>query len=342
MTTPAKLRVGLIGARGYVGSELIALIAGHPRLDLAFASSRALAGQRVGDALPADPAARAARDRDLGAAGDVVFAALGPAQVAERPAEVYILALPNGLAGDYVAAIDAADRRDAVIIDVSADHRFAERWVYGQPERFRSQLAGARRIANPGCYATAAQLAIWPIVDHLAGPPHIFGVSGYSGAGTRPSPKNDPAVLRDNLLPYALTGHVHQREVARHLDHPVYFTPHVAPFFRGITVTVSMVLREPATRADLAELYGQRYRDEPLIRFLGEDIPQVRDIAQHHHVEVGGLSVDATDPRRVVVVATIDNLLKGAATQAVQNINLALDLGELSGIMDDAESARER
>src|SRR5690606_2748637 len=102
---------------------------------------------------------------------------------------------------------------------------------------------------NPGCYATAMQLAISPLLDRLAGPPQCFGVSGYSGAGSTPSDKNDVDKLRDNLMPYALADHLHEREVSRHLGVPVEFMPHVAPHFRGITMTVNMHLREPLALA---------------------------------------------------------------------------------------------
>ena len=124
-----------------------------------------------------------------------------------------------------MAAFDFANQADPVIIDLSADYRFDPSWYYGLPELTRARHAGQRRISNPGCYATAMQLAIAPMLDVLDGPVQCFGVSGYSGAGTTPSDKNDPGKLRDNLMPYALTGHVHEREVSTQLHHPVEFMP---------------------------------------------------------------------------------------------------------------------
>src|SRR5690606_6347899 len=174
---------------------------------------------------------------------------------------------------------------------------------------------------NPGCYATAMQLAISPLLDRLAGPPQCFGVSGYSGAGSTPSDKNDVDKLRDNLMPYALTDHMHEREVSRHLGVPVEFMPHVAPHFRGITMTVNLWL-DQAMKADaIRELYRERYAGEPLVRVL-DDAPWVSNIAGKHGAELGGFTV-APGGKRVVVVATLDNLLKGAATQAMQNLNNA-------------------
>jgi N-acetyl-gamma-glutamyl-phosphate reductase common form len=175
------------------------------------------------------------------------------------------------------------------------------------------------------------QLAIAPMLDLLDGPVQCFGVSGYSGAGTTPSDKNDPDKLRDNLMPYALTGHVHEREVTRHLGHPVEFMPHVAPHFRGITLTANLHLREPVQREAAVARYRERYAGEPLVR-VGTDAPWVSAIAGAHHVDLGGFAV-ADDGRRLVVVATIDNLLKGAATQALQNLNLAFGLDETLGIV---------
>ena len=191
-----------------------------------------------------------------------------------------------------------------------------------------------------GLYATAAQLGLLPLVPGVAESaaavladghmPHIFGVSGYSGAGTGTSEKNDRDVLRHNLLPYALTGHIHEREVSHQLGTPCHFSPHVAAFFQGINLTICAKLREPVEADAVREQYTRFYADEPLVR-VHEGTPYVRDNVGEHHVTVGGFTVDAPSSR-VVVVSTIDNLLKGAATQALQNINIALGLPELAGL----------
>ena len=198
------------------------------------------------------------------------------------------------------------------------------------PELTRAHYRGEKRIANPGCYATAMQLAIAPLKDQLAAPPACFGVSGYSGAGTTPSDRNDPEKLRDNLMPYALTDHVHEREVTRHLGVPVEFLPHVAPHFRGITLTANLWLQRPLAREAIEKIYRDFYAGELLVRIVDE-APWVSRIAGRHHAEIGGFAL-APGGKRVVVVATLDNLLKGAATQAMQNSNLALGLDEMSGI----------
>ncbi|MGH8085944.1 MAG: N-acetyl-gamma-glutamyl-phosphate reductase [Lysobacter sp.] len=311
-----RILIGIVGARGHVGVELIRLVAAHPRFELAFVSSRALDGQRVADHNP-------------GYSGDLRYSSPDYDQLPDLGADAVVLALPNGKAARCVAAFDAAVST-ALLIDLSADYRFDQAWYYGLPELTRGDYAGQRRISNPGCYATAMQLAIAPMFDVLEGPAQCFGVSGYSGAGTTPSDKNDPDKLRDNLMPYALTGHVHEREVSARLGHPVEFMPHVASHFRGITVTTNMHLARAFDRDEVVARYRDRYTDEPLVRVLDE-APWVSAIAGEYHVEIGGFTLSA-DGRRLVVVATEDNLLKGAATQALQNLNRAFALPELSGI----------
>lgn len=303
--TSQTASVGLVGARGHVGGELVRLLAGHPRLALTRAASR----QNVGDRLQDGP----------------VLEDMSPEAVASWPVDVVILALPNEVSRDYVPHL----RPDVVAVDLSYDHRFDEpEWAYGLPERTRERIAGARRIANPGCYATGIQLGLGPLGGLLAGPPHAFGVSGYSGAGTTPSPRNDPARLQGNMLPYALTNHQHEREAAHQLGHRLCFTPHVGAWFRGISLTLSAPLAHPTSSDDLHALFDRAYADEPRIK-ITESIPEVRDIAGSHDLHIGGFAVD---DRRAVFVVTLDNLLKGAATQALQNINLALGLPEHLGI----------
>ncbi len=319
MTT--KKTLGIVGARGHTGAELIRLVARHPGLELAFVSSRELDGQRVAD-------------HNDAYAGELRYENLDPAAAAAKGADAVVLALPNGKAGAYVEALDA-QAPQTVIVDLSADYRFDPAWYYGLPELTRGRYAGQKRISNPGCYATAMQLAITPLLERLAGPPQCFGVSGYSGAGTTPSDKNDPELLRDNLMPYALADHMHEREVGCHLGVPVEFMPHVAPHFRGITMTINLWLQQPAKLDEIRALYRERYAGEPLVRVIDE-APWVSRIAGRHGVEIGGFTL-APGGKRLVVVSTLDNLLKGAATQAMQNLNLALGYGELTGIpMEEA------
>ena len=315
MATTQK-SVGIVGARGHTGAELIRLIVAHPSLDLAFVSSRELDGQRV-DA------------HNDAYAGDLHYENLDAQAVVAKRAGVVVLALPNGKAASFVEAIDAA-APDAVIVDLSADHRFDRTWYYGLPELTRDRWRGERRISNPGCYATAIELTVAPMKEVLAAPPVCFGVSGYSGAGTTPSDKNDPDKLRDNLMPYALTGHIHEKEASFQLGVPIEFMPHVAPHFRGLSVTTNLYLSRAMKREDVLARFRDAYGAEKLVHIV-DDPPWVSRIARRHDAEIGGFALSA-DGRRVVIVATLDNLLKGAATQAMQNINLALGFDEYVAI----------
>ncbi len=300
--------VGVVGARGYTGSELLKLLGGHPGLSVEYAGSREKAGRPVPEI------------------DQLTFGDLDAEGVAQLGLDAVFLALPDGVGRPFTSALPA----DTVIVDISSDHRF-DSWIYGLPELNRAKIAGARRVANPGCYATVMQLVLAPFVNDLDGVPAVFGVSGYSGAGTTPSTKNDPARLADNLLPYKLVGHNHEREATRHLGHPVRFMPHVHQAFRGLLITSHIPLSTPITRAEAMQRLVDAYADEPLID-IHERIPELRDGVGRLGVVLGGVEV-SEDGRNVVVVGAEDNLLKGAAVQAVQNLNLAFGLPEFAAIL---------
>lgn len=321
-TTEKRGKVALIGARGYVGQNLISLIDKHPHLDLALVSSRELNGQKLAGYNKAN----------------IVYSNLQTEDILEleknKEIDVWVMALPNGVCKPFVDALESVEGSTSKIIDLSADYRFdtTGEWVYGLPELIdRSLIANARKISNPGCYATAAQVAISPMVKYAAGTPTVFGVSGYSGAGTKPLKKNDVAYLTDNLVPYSLTDHIHEKEVSKQLGLDIAFIPHVALWFQGISATVSIPIQPKSlTSRDIRQIYQERFQEEKLIEVTGE-APVVKDISGRHGVVVGGFAVNSAE-NRVVVVATIDNLLKGAATQCLQNINLAMGYGEYDGI----------
>ncbi|KAL9092887.1 MAG: hypothetical protein Q9165_004305 [Trypethelium subeluteriae] len=312
--------IALIGARGYTGQALIELLNTHPNMDLRHVSSRELAGKKL-----------QGYDKR-----EIIYENLTPEDI-RRMAEkgdidCWVMALPNGVCKPYVDAIDESGK-DTLVIDLSADYRFDSSWTYGLPEIVeRSLIAKAKRISNPGCYATAAQVGIAPLLPFIAPgqQPVVFGVSGYSGAGTKPSPKNDVANLTNNLIPYSLTDHIHEREISRQLGIEVAFIPHVAVWFQGIHHTINIPLASPMAARDIRNLYQDRYAGESLIKTIGES-PLVKNISGKHGVEVGGFAVHSSG-KRVVVNATIDNLLKGAATQCLQNMNLSLGYAEFEGI----------
>lgn len=307
------IRVGVVGARGHVGSELVPILCRHPEVEIAWVTSSGSAGARVADTFPDAPAG-------------LTFVAPSPALLRESPVDVAVLALPNGQAPAW-----AEGAGDTLLVDLSSDHRFDAGWVYAQPDRFAAGIAGARRLACPGCYATAAQLAVHPLRERARGPVSVFGVSGYSGAGTTPSERNDPEVLRDNLLPYALVDHAHERELRRHTGLDVRFAPHVAAFFRGLSCTVMIDLDAPLAPAAVTRLYREAYAGSRFVE-VSATPPRPRDLVGSHGVRVGE-PVSGDDGRRVVVVAALDNLLAGAASQAVRAMNLALGLDETLGVL---------
>lgn len=317
-SNPKPSRVALIGARGYTGQALIDLISKHPHLDLRNVSSRELAGQKL----------KGYNKREI----TYENLSVDDVKRMEEAGQIdcWVMALPNGVCKPFVDAINGVGK-NSVIVDLSADYRFDNGWTYGLPELVnRSSIAQATRIANPGCYATAAQVGIAPLLEHLDGQPTVFGVSGYSGAGTKPSPKNDVENLTNNLIPYSLTDHIHEKEISAQLGTNIAFIPHVAVWFQGITHTINIPLKQQMTSRDIRNIYQERYAGEKLIKIVGE-APLVKHIAGRHGVEVGGFAVHSSG-KRVVVIATIDNLLKGAATQCLQNMNLALGYSEYEGI----------
>ena len=309
-TNKSPAKVALIGARGYTGQNLISLIDSHPFLELSHVSSRQNAGKKL----------------EGYNKSEIIYSNLQIDDIkkleSEGAVDVWVMALPNKVCEPFVEAIESVANGKSKIVDLSADHRFVPEteWSYGLPElNNREAIANAKKIANPGCYATGAQVAIAPLSEYITGLPTVFGVSGYSGAGTTPSPKNDPKFLNNNLIPYSLTNHIHEREISTRLGLEVAFVPHVAQWFQGISHTISIPIKKNSLSSEqIKALYTEFYANEKLVH-VADDIPLVKDVSGTHGVVVGGFKVnDAKD--RVVVCATIDNLLKGAATQCLQNI----------------------
>ncbi|KAI0295691.1 bifunctional acetylglutamate kinase/N-acetyl-gamma-glutamyl-phosphate reductase [Russula brevipes] len=341
-------RLALIGARGYTGQALTMLLSGHPFLNLTHVSSRQLAGY------PLEGYTKAPATYSNLSIEDV--------QRMEKNGDVdaWVLALPNGAAKPFVDAIDrgSAERtgggeEGSVVVDLSADYRFESGWTYGLPELYsRETIRAAKRIANPGCFATSTQLLIAPLLPYLARPawPSVFAMSGYSGAGTvagaqdpdgrpRTVPKISAESLDGGVRPYALTDHIHEREAGVHLSRllapgademRVAFVPTVTSWYSGIVSVLSMPLSEPLSARELKALYEKTYAEDKLVR-IQKDIVEVKDVQDQHGWVVGGFQVHSRGDR-AVVVGGLDNLLKGAATQCLQNLNLALGYEEYAGI----------
>ncbi|KAI0338317.1 bifunctional acetylglutamate kinase/N-acetyl-gamma-glutamyl-phosphate reductase [Trametopsis cervina] len=344
-TTQPK-RLALIGARGFTGQTLTSLLSQHPHIELAHVSSRQLEGYSLQEYTK----------------GDLKYSNLsvGDVERMEKDGEVdaWVMALPNGVCKPFVDAIDkGASQRTSgeksVIVDLSADYRFEDGWTYGLPELYgRDAIRASKRISNPGCYATSTQLLVAPLLPYIDTQawPTIFGVSGYSGAGTVAGPaapdgrpttaaKVTPESLFGGIRPYALTDHIHEREAGRHLSRllgthespiKVAFVPTVATWFSGIVSTMSMPLNQSITAREVKELYENKYSAERLIT-IKKEVPTLLDIENKHGWTVGGFQVHS-EGDRAVVVGGLDNLLKGAATQCLQNLNIALGYDEYAGI----------
>ena len=310
------IKVGLAGGRGYVGQELLGLLAGSPDYEVVYVGSRSSAGKTVTSEYPDSRC-------------DLTFADLSSESIQSCAADAWVIAQPNGKADQFVQLFDESIR----IIDISSDFRFDETWTYGLPELNQAAIQTNSRVANPGCYATATQLALLPLINQVTGVPTAFGISGYSGAGRTPSDKNNPDRLANNILPYSLTDHTHEREVSRHLQRAVRFMPHVASFFRGITITVNVKMADEIEETELLPLFEDYYKSFPLVQ-VTDSIPEIQQVAGTNRAVVGGFAVDPRDRRRVAIVSVIDNLRKGAASQAVQNMNLMFGFPSEKGLVE--------
>jgi N-acetyl-gamma-glutamyl-phosphate reductase len=329
------MRVGVAGASGYAGTELLRLLAAHPVLEVAVATAERHEGEALAERVPALAAAYPA----------MRYAPTTPAALAGL--DVVFVALPHGRSAALAAEV--LDQ-GALVVDLGADLRLdADTWAahYGGPhpepalltqavcglvERHRDALRGARLVAVPGCYPTAAALAMGPLVDAgLVGPGTVVvdAISGASGAGTALDEALHFPALADDVAAYALCGHRHTPEMERELDRAVLFTPHLAPLDRGLLATCTAAASDRAgTAAAMAALHDA-YDDEPFV---------VVTEAPPHPKAVRGTNVAhvtaRVDERTTTVLAlgAIDNLGKGAAGQAVQAANVALGLDETAGL----------
>lgn len=363
-----RVAVGIVGASGYTGGELLRLLAGHPRARVKAVTSRSLAGRPVGEVFP-----------NLGSVyPELVFAATDSPE-AVAGCEVVFLTVPAGAAmGLAPILVDGGAR----VIDLGADFRFTDpgvysAWygqahtcpellaeaVYGLPEFFRERLATARIVGNPGCYPTATALAVWPALAAGLAEPHdliIDAKSGVSGAGRHPAPDYHFPEVTESLRAYKVAGHRHTPEIeqlvgaALQVAAPaggpaaglgggpaageggaaavsVTFTPHLIPLSRGMLVTAYLRLKPRVGAAEVVEVYRRRYASEPMVNFLeGEALPQTKAVAGSNRADVA-VRVD-TRTGRLIALAAIDNLVKGASGQAIQNLNVLCGFPETEGL----------
>jgi N-acetyl-gamma-glutamyl-phosphate reductase len=336
------IKVGIYGATGYTGLELLRILQRHPSASVSYATSESQAGARLCDVFPVPDQ----RPLVTGVEAD------------PRLVDAVFCCLPHGAAMQTVAAARAAGTR---VIDLSADFRLQdlavyEEWyglahmapdlvreaVYGLPEVHREQIRGAYLVANPGCYPTSVLLGLYaPVKAGLLsdGPLIADSKSGVSGAGRKPGLKTHFVEANENLSPYNVgRAHRHLPEMAQEIDRMggngerLIFSPHLVPLSRGILSTLYLPVSPSLTLEDLHNVYREIYAGEPFVWLLPAG--QLSSISHAVRTNRCVLSLTLVRPGQLIVCSAIDNLVKGAAGQAVQNFNLMFGLEESLGLMD--------
>jgi N-acetyl-gamma-glutamyl-phosphate reductase len=308
--------VAVLGASGYVGRELVGLLNGHPDVALAFATSESESRLDGHDLIP-----------------------LAGAEARWDDARLVFSCLPHGVSGPAVARAEAAGAR---VVDLSADLRLSDRAVYGLTEVYRDALPEADVVANPGCYPTAAVLSVLPLaragVIDITRPLIIDAASGVSGAGRNPRRDLLFGEVAEDFRAYSVGNeHRHLPEITRQLTAvagalDVVFTPHLLPVRRGILATIHVPLTRELGRAEAETMLLDAYADEPCIRVLRGAMPTLKDVIYRNRLAIGVVPVKHVSRPMVTVVGAIDNLVKGAAGQAVQNMNVMCGFPETRGL----------
>ncbi len=336
------LAVGVVGGTGYTGAELLRLLVVHPQVDLKYVTSRSEAGMKVADLFP-----------NLRGFTEVCFTE--PAVETLSECDLVFFATPNGTAMKMVPALIEKGVR---VIDLAADFRLQDvsvwkQWygmdhacadvlaeaVYGLPEINRAAIKTARVVANPGCYPTATTLGFLPLIENaLIDDQHLIAdaKSGVSGAGRGASVATLQAESSENFKPYAVDGHRHLPEIRQTLatvamhDVGLTFVPHLVPMIRGIETTLYATKLSDAT-IDLHQLYADCYANEPFVDVLPQGVmPETRSVKGANTCRISVFQPQGGDT--IVVSSVIDNLVKGAAGQAVQNMNIMFEHEETLGL----------
>jgi len=330
--TTRRTRVAVAGATGYAGQELVRLLARHPAVTLTTAmSSGASSTPRPLPALARiwdDPVVPLDVER-LVASADIVF-----------------LALPETASAELAPTLL---ERGARVIDLSGAFRIRsdadrQRWypatatlpagvVYGLPERDAAAIRDARLVSCPGCYPTAALLALEPLeaAGLIEGTVIVDAKSGISGAGKAANDRTHFSENHGSVAAYGLFSHRHNAEIEQELKRDVTFVPHLVPLDRGILETIYVSLTRGTTEAQVSGALEDAYRDAPFVRLTGAALPEIKHVAHTNFCDIGWKVDDSRG--RLVLIAVLDNLIKGAAGQAVQNLNIVLGLDERTGLL---------
>ncbi|HIH42509.1 TPA: N-acetyl-gamma-glutamyl-phosphate reductase [Candidatus Woesearchaeota archaeon] len=364
-----KKTAGIIGATGFTGYELIKLLVKHPYIDLKVLNSISHVGKKVSELYTGFE--KYCVENNCSESSSLRFTNYSVEEINKMDLDVLFFCTPNGEAMKIVPQIinnnaknENKNGNNIKIIDLSADYRFedtamyekiygikhldtANKAVYGLAEINRKKIKSARLIANPGCYATACTLAALPLLNDKANNSSnknnaftkesvnsiLFDCkSGYSGAGRESEYVKNQELLRENIIAYKLTAHRHVKEIEQNLGFPVSFTPHVLPAFQGLMATTHIFLNKKISTSELKQTYTEFYKNEAFVK-ISDSIPNLHDVQNTNNCVIGGFEIDAND--RLVVVSVIDNLMKGASSQAVQNMNLMLGFDEKEGLGKD-------
>lgn len=331
-------KVAIIGASGYTGGELLRMLSNHPEVEITDITSRQY------DGTPAHKIHPHVRDSGL------VFKNKSPS---ELDADVVFTATPHGASMKIVPEILETG---AKVVDLSGDYRYRdtavyEKWygmehtdkenkgAFGLPELYREEIKKANLVANPGCFPTGAILSSYPLVKNdLVDRIIIDSKTGVSGAGVNPSATTHYPNIADNVNPYKISSHRHMSEIQQELhgfeDVKVSFTPHLVPVNRGIQTTSHSFLTDDnsdITPEEIRKLYEKEYGEEFFIKLMDEgEIPHLSSVRGSNFVHIGGFEID--DTGRLVMLSAIDNLVKGASGQAIQNMNIILGIDETLGL----------
>ncbi|MDP9267125.1 MAG: N-acetyl-gamma-glutamyl-phosphate reductase [Acidobacteriota bacterium] len=346
------IQTAVVGATGYAGFELARLLARHPQL-----AQPLLLGREQDGREEANSAELADAFPHVSGNGHLPIEPFTWEKLASAGVEVLFLATPHQTSREMVPQAIA---RGLKVVDLSgawrlndpanravygfhengnadANEKLQQQAVYGLPELHRAELAGARLVANPGCYATSIILALAPLAQAgLLDAEHgvvCDAKSGVSGAGKAPTSKTHFVEVADNLSAYSVFGHRHTGEILEQLSlaaEQVVFTPHLLPIPRGILSTVYGKLAQPATEAEIDACFRVFYAGCPWVRVFGTKLPQIQYSLRTNFCDLGFAL--APDGRRLVIVSCLDNLMKGAAGQAVQNLNLMFGWDEKAGL----------
>ena len=328
-------KVAIIGASGYTGGELIRMLLNHPKVEITDITSRQYDGTPLHKIHP--------HIRDSG----LVFKNKNPSDL---DADVVFTATPHGASMKIVPQILETGTK---VVDLSGDYRYRDTEVYeknyglkhvdcenkgvfGLPELYRDEIKKAKLVANPGCFPTGAILSSYPLVkNNLVDRIIIDSKTGVSGAGVDSSSTTHYPNIADNVNPYKISTHRHMSEIQQELqcfdNIKVSFTPHLVPVIRGIQTTSHSFLNKDITSEEIRKIYEKKYGDEYFIKIMDEgEIPHLSSVRGSNFVHIGGFEID--ENQRLVMLSCIDNLVKGASGQAIQNMNIILGIDETLGL----------